>query len=411
MIILVLNAGSSSYKGCLFEMEKAPREEWIAPLWEAEALRKTPGVSSGSLELKAKNSRGKLWQGRIDGKSAIEAIRQMIQTIWEGEAAVLSQGQKIHVAGHRVVHGGQKYIEPVFVTAEVKAGIADLEGLAPLHNQLALEGMETVERAWGPIPQIAVFDTAFHSQIPPESALYPGPYAWGSKGVRRYGFHGISHQDAARRAATLMGRKLETLKLVTCHLGNGCSLAAIQNGRSVETTMGFTPLEGLMMGTRSGSVDPGLLLNLLKRGWYSAVELEDTLERQSGLLGISGISNDMRAIEAARASNPRAELAFRMFVHRLRWHMGAMVASLGGLDAFVFTGGIGENSGPVRAAACTNFRYLGLELDTKKNERTPEDSDIATPESRVRVIVVRAREEGAIARECWRLMAANPPAD
>jgi len=253
-----------------------------------------------------------------------------------------------------------------------------------------------------------VFDTGFHSRLPEPAAVYPGPYEWLAQGIRRYGFHGINHQYCAERTAQVLGKDLRSLKLVTCHLGNGCSLAAIREGRSVDTTMGFTPLEGLMMGTRSGSVDPGILTYLMRRGQLTGQQLDDILNTKSGLLGISGISRDMRQIVAAmKDGHPRAKLAFEIFVHRLQAGIGAMMAVLGGIDVLVFTAGIGENSPEVRAAACANFRFLGLILDAAKNAQSSADQDISVSESAVRVLIVRAQEDWAIARDCWRLMSAR----
>jgi acetate kinase len=307
--------------------------------------------------------------------------------------------------GHRVVHGGQDYRESVEITEEVKKAIAHLATLAPSHNPANLEGIEAIEQHWGSVPQVAVFDTAFHSHLPDAAAIYPGPYEWVEQGIRRYGFHGISHQYCAARAARILGRELASLRLITCHLGNGCSLAAIKNGRSVDTTMGFTPLDGLMMGTRSGAVDPGILIHLLQQSDDSVEHLEHVLNRASGLRGISGVSNDMRQIrEAISQGNSRAQLAWDIYVHRLRSYIGAMLASLGGLDALVFTAGVGENTPDIRAAACEAFGFLGLQLDDEKNAHKPVDIDIATSDSAVRVLVIHTQEDWEIACECWRLV-------
>jgi len=236
------------------------------------------------------------------------------------------------------------------------------------------------------------------------SSPYPGPYEWFEKGIHRYGFHGINHQYCTERAAQLLGREKQSLKIVVCHLGNGCSLAAIEGGRSVGTTMGFTPLDGLMMGTRSGSVDPGILTFLLRQGQLDGQAIDKVLNQESGLLGISGLSGDMRDIVAEmERGHQRAKLAFDIYVHRLRAAIGAMVAVLGGIDALVFTAGVGENSPEVRAAACSTLGFLGLELDSQANRRPSLDQDIASAISRVRVLVIRAEEDWAIAAECWKL--------
>jgi len=234
--------------------------------------------------------------------------------------------------------------------------------------------------------------------------VYPGPYKWFESGIRRFGFHGINHQYCAGRAARLLGKDLNSLKLVTCHLGNGCSVAAIQEGRSVDTTMGFTPLEGLMMGTRSGSVDPGILIFLMRQSHLDIDQIDGELNQNSGLLGISGLSGDMREILAAiRQGHKRAKLAFDIYLHRLRAAIGAMAAGLGGIDALVFTAGVGENSAEVRAAACSRLDFLGLKLDSGKNAKPTLDQDISTADSRIRVLVIRAEEDWAIAGECWKL--------
>jgi acetate kinase len=296
----------------------------------------------------------------------------------------------------------------VVVTPEVKSAIASVATFAPLHSRAELEGMEIAKRLLGDVPQVAVFDTGFHRKMPLAAAVYPGPYEWYEGGIRRYGFHGINHQYCAGRAAQLLGADLKALKLVTCHLGNGCSVAAIRNGRSVDTSMGFTPLEGIMMGTRSGSVDPGILTYLMRQSSLTGDELDEILNRKSGLLGVSGISGDMREILAAmKAGSRRAKLAFDIYVHRLCAGIGAMVAVLGGMDALVFTAGVGENSPEVRAAACDNFAFLGLKPDAEKNARPSLDQDISTDGSSIRALVIRAQEDWAIAQECWKLVRAG----
>jgi acetate kinase len=329
-------------------------------------------------------------------------VEHLLSTLWSGETHAIAAASEIDIVGHRVVHGGPKYEQPVLITPDVKVGIASMSAFAPLHNRAELDGMEIIERLFGAVPQVAVFDTGFHRKMPLESAVYPGPYAWFEGGIRRYGFHGINHQYCAARAAQLLHRNLDSLKLVTCHLGNGCSLAAIRDGHSIDTTMGFTPLEGLMMGTRSGSVDPGILTYLMRQGRLQAQEIDDVLNQQSGLLGISGISGDMRKILAAiRQGNARARLAFDIYVHRLQAGIGALAAVLGGVDALVFTAGVGENSPEVRDATCRNLPFLGISLDPTANTQCSPDQDIATPDSPVRILVIRAEEDWTIARECW----------
>jgi acetate kinase len=292
----------------------------------------------------------------------------------------------------------------------VRAAIASVSPLAPLHIRAELEGMEIVDSVLGAVPQVAVFDTGFHRQMPEAAAIYPGPYEWVEKGIRRYGFHGINHQYCAGRAAQLLRKDVNSLKLVSCHLGNGCSVAAIQGGRSVDTTMGFTPLEGLMMGTRSGSIDPGILTFLMRQENFDAEKIDHLLNQESGLLGISGISGDMRDILSAMQQNhERAKLAFEIYTHRLRGAIGSMAAVLGGVDALVFTAGVGENSPQVRAAACNTLEFLDLKLDRELNSRSFLDCDISTADARVRVLVIRAEEDWAIATECWKLARAATP--
>jgi acetate kinase len=280
--------------------------------------------------------------------------------------------------------------------------------LAPLHTTAALEGIEIVEKVFKEVPQIAVFDTGFHRQMPLESAIYPGPYEWFENNIRRYGFHGINHQYCAGRAAQLLKKDLQSLKIVSCHLGNGCSVTAVEGGRSVDTTMGFTPLDGIMMGTRSGSVDPGILIHLMRRRQLDSQQIDRILNHESGLLGISGISSDMREmLKAVKQGNQRAKLAFDIYVHRLRAAIGSMAAAMGGMDALIFTAGIGENSPQVRAATCERLEFLGIELDQHANANPQLDADISTQQSRVRVWVIRAEEDWTIATECWKMVRAG----
>jgi acetate kinase len=267
-----------------------------------------------------------------------------------------------------------------------------------------LEGIEAIESILGPeVPQFAVFDTAFHSHLPDAAAIYPGPYGWVERGIRRYGFHGISHQYCAQKAAQLLNRDSSDLRLLICHLGNGCSLSAVLNGRCIDTTMGFTPLDGLMMGTRSGAVDPGILIHLLRQEGYDADRLDRELNQESGLKGISGISADLRQVMAAiEAGNAQAKLALDIYIHRLRACMGSMLASLGRLDAVVFTAGVGENSPIVRSLACQAFEFLGLRLDQVQNENHPVNQDIATTDSTIRILVIHTQEDWAIVQDCYR---------
>lgn len=400
MKILVLNSGSSSQKASLYEIERDVPQNPPAATWEGKIE-----WNQGDAQFRVRTSQGANLQKRVKVTSRAEVVEDLLETLWSGEARVVSSPSEINAAGHRVVHGGQEFTQPTLITPQVKAAIAGMSASAPLHNRAELEGIDTLEKKLGAIPQVAVFDTSFHSQLPDAAAVYPGPYEWVSRGIRRYGFHGINHQYCAERTSQLLGRDLHSLKLVTCHLGNGCSLAAIHGGRSIDTTMGFTPLDGLMMGTRSGAVDPGILTYLMREDHLSAEQLDNLLNTKSGLLGISGSSSDMRQVIAEmNAGNSRARLAFDIFVHRLQLGIGAMIAALGGLDALVFTAGIGENSPEVRAAACAKFGFAGVKLDSARNAQGSGDQDISPPGSPVPVFVIRAQEDWAIARACSLLL-------
>jgi len=405
MKILVLNSGSSSQKTALYELVGALPEHPPAPMWEAQIE-----WSGNQADVQVRNLRGAKLKERVQVASRPEAIDRLLSTLSGGNLGVVSSLSEIDVVGHRIVHGGQRFEQATAITPEVKSEIARVSAFAPLHSRAELDGIEVIEKLIGGIPQVAVFDTGFHSRLPQPAAVYPGPYKWLAQGIRRYGFHGINHQYCAERTAQLLGKDLQSLKLVCCHLGNGCSLAAIRDGHSVDTSMGFTPLEGLMMGTRSGSVDPGILTYLMRQGPLTGQQLDDLLNTKSGLLGISGISGDMRQIVAAmKDGHARAKLAFEIFVHRLQAGIGAMIAVLGGVHALVFTAGIGENSPEVRAAACANFEFLNLKLHPAKNSQSPADQEISASDSAVRVLIIRAQEDWAIARDCWRLMSVKKP--
>ncbi len=376
MRALIINAGSSTLKVSLFEVAANLPDLAPPPVWDADAE----------------------WHGHESPGAALDSL-----------IAKMGDRKGIDAVGHRIVHGGDAFHESVRVTPGVEATIARFGELAPEHNHLETAMIQAAARIFGPETlQVAAFDTAFHATLPPAAYVYPGPYEWLAGGIRRYGFHGISHQYVAQRAADMLGGGAKSARMITCHLGNGCSLAAIRDGKSVDTTMGYTPLEGLMMGTRSGSVDPGILIHLVRRGGYCAEDLDRMLNRESGLKGVSGISGDMREIVAAMArGEQRAQLAFDLYTHRLSAGIAGLIPSLGGLDALVFTGGVGENSAPVRAAACERLGFLGLKLDGGKNEPSPDaDSDIAVADSAVRVLVIHTREQWQIAKECYRLFAA-----
>jgi acetate kinase len=397
--ILVLNSGSSSQKSSLFDFGPSLPDSPPVPLWEG----KLQWQGECAL-LEVKNSAGIIQKEEMNFTAREQATAHLLDALTSGKPSVLSNKSEIAVVGHRIVNGGSNYTQPTIITNEVKAAIQSMAVFAPLHNRVELEGIRLIEETFGAIPQVAVFDTAFHSSLPLPAFVYPGPYEWFAQGIRRFGFHGINHQYCGERTAQLLSKSPSSLKIVTCHLGNGCSVAAIQQGKSIDTSMGFTPLDGLMMGTRSGSVDPGILTYLMREQKLTAQSLDDLLNKKSGLLGISGISSDMRQIVSAmNEGNDRAKLAFDIFVHRVRSGIGSMVAALGGLDALVFTAGIGENSSEVRQAACASFNFLGLRLDLAKNASPQSDQDISDTASAGRVLVVRAQEDWSIAREAWKL--------
>jgi acetate kinase len=398
MKILVLNAGSSSHKAALFDFEQGQKPFWRAQLdWTH---------TEGSVELKAETADGREHRAILKTQDKIQGLRWMLQTLVDGPVQLLAGLNEIQAIGHRVVHGGRDYKQSTRVTAGVKDAIRQLFPLAPSHNPANLQGIEAMETILGEVPQVAVFDTAFHAQMPTAASTFPGPYDWVEQGIQRYGFHGTSHRYVALRAAELMGRELKELQLITCHLGNGCSLAAIRGGVSVDTTMGFTPLDGLMMGSRSGSLDPGILIYLMRHDHLTADQIDTLLNKQSGLKGISGSSNDMRQVlELAKQGSDRAQLAFDMFIHSLRRNMGAMLGSLSRLDALVFTAGIGENSVDIWQAACADWPMLNLDLNPDRLKRHKTDQDIAAEGSPVRVFVIHTQEEWAIAQDCVNILA------
>ncbi|MBD2354386.1 acetate kinase [Tolypothrix sp. FACHB-123] len=403
MKILVLNAGSSSQKSCLYDItdETLPKEA-PQPLWEGKV---NWTQDRGVAEIQVKTATGETLQESIYADSRQAHVAYMLYSLTRGATKVIGQLSEIDVVGHRVVHGGQDYRNSTLITEDVKNAIAQLATLAPAHNPAAVEGIEAIEKNLGAVKQVAVFDTGFHATIPDAAAIYPGPYEWVEQGIRRYGFHGISHQYCAQRAADILGKDLASLRLINCHLGNGCSLAAIKDGRSIDTTMGFTPLDGLMMGSRSGSIDPGILIHLLRQSNCSAESLDYVLNKASGLRGISGVSSDLREVITAIAQgNYRAQLAWDIYVHRLCSGIGSMLPGLGGLDVLVFTAGVGEKSPGIRQAVSDALGFLGVKIDPEKNQNDPVDIDIATPESKVRVLVIHTQEDWAIAQQCWQIL-------
>ncbi|WP_193611124.1 acetate/propionate family kinase [Nocardioides lijunqiniae] len=342
---------------------------------------------------------------------------------WEGEddlepvSRFVEEVDDVEAVGHRIVHGGPRLTESVPLEDDVLAYLDSIEDLAPLHNPRAVAGIRVVRQLLPNIPEVACFDTTFHTDLPAAARTYALPQAWNERwSLRRYGFHGLSHAHAVRRAAELVGSDLADLRVVSCHLGAGASLAAVREGRCVDTTMGFTPVEGLVMATRSGSVDPGLLLWLLQHGDQSPAGLADVLEHHAGLKGLSGTSGDLRDVQAARDSGDvDAKLAFEVFIHRLRREIGAMAASAGGLDLLVFTGGIGEHEPEVRSLGAQGAEHLGASIDERVNAVTTSDRDISSPDARARTVVVTASEASEIARETRRVLGSpsthsGPPA-
>jgi acetate kinase len=317
----------------------------------------------------------------------------------------------VDAVGHRVVHGGDRFSGPVRLTPEVEGELAELVDLAPLHQSAALEGISAIARFLPTAPAVASFDTAFHTTMPAEAATYAVPVEWRRRySVRRFGFHGLSHAYASRRAAQVLGRPVEGLRLATCHLGSGASVAAVAHGHSVDTTMGFTPLEGLVMATRSGSVDPGMLLWLVRDRGLSVDEVGEALEHSSGLAALAGTAHMEAVVEAAEAGDELAELAFGVYVHRLNGAVAAMAAAMGGIDAVTFTGGVGENCPEVRARVARSLAFLGVELDEDRNRAPDFDADVSAPMAEVNTVVLRSREDLQIAAEVRATLEEGPSA-
>ena len=395
-VVLVLNSGSSSVKFAL--LVPASGERLMSGL--AERLG-TPAASA-----RIQWSGAAASTGQLPGGSHRAAVSLLLDQL----AAAGYTGGRLLGAGHRVVHGGQRFSASVLVDENVLAALRSISYLAPIHNPANLAGLEAVRAVLPGLPQVAVFDTAFHQTMPPHAYRYAVPDDWFTRyGVRRYGFHGTSHRYVAQRAAVLLGRPQHGLRLVTAHLGNGCSAAAISDGRSVDTTMGLTPLEGLVMGTRSGDVDPGLIGYLARRSGLTADEITDALNNESGLAALSGRGNDMRAITAAAAAgDERSRLALDVFVHRLCRAIAGLVASLGRLDALVFTGGIGENSAEIRSRALHRLGFLGLAEDPVANASHGRGTGgrVSLP-GPVQALVVPTDEELMIARDTARVIAGD----
>ncbi len=397
MSILVINAGSSSLKFGLFDAEAQQTLatgliDWRADPQHAElVIQPSEGASV--------HSRESVKDHRTAVVHAVDKLAKLPGT--HGEAA-----KAITVVGHRVVHGGARFQQPVRVDAHVKAEIAKLAELAPLHNPAALGAIEAAESALPNVPHMAAFDTSFFATLEPRAYIYPVPYAWFTDwGIRRFGFHGISHSYCTGRAAELVGRPASELRTIICHLGNGCSVSAVRAGKAVQTSMGFTPLEGLMMGTRSGSVDPSILLHVQRKRNLNADQIDRALNHESGLLGVSGASSDFRKVKGAAAQgDERARLALAIFADRIRATIGAYAVTMGGVDVLVFTAGIGEHAADLRTTVCEGLQILGLRLDGNQNAKCSPDADVALSDSPGRILVIRTQEELMIARETRRVM-------
>ena len=391
---LVLNIGSSSLKFGLFDAGA------------------TEALINGSVH----------WQGdkaslKIQAGSGKQDQRDCAATDPGGAATVAVQAvlaatadsKTIKAVGHRIVHGGSKFRESVRIDDAVQRDIEELTELAPLHNPPALAGLAAARQALPDVPQVAVFDTTFFRDLPRASAILPVPRQWTEEyGIRRFGFHGISHSYCAARAAEILGNDFSSLRLVICHLGNGCSASAVRGGEPVATSMSFTPLDGLMMGTRSGSIDPSIVLYLQREKSLSRAAIEDALNQQSGLLGVSGVSGDYRKVEeAADGGNDRARLALEIYITRVRAEIGALAATLGGIDALIFAAGVGENSASLRASVCSGLDFMGIHLDRTLNDGQPVDQNIAFPTAEVGILVIHTREELMIAREVRQVVGAE----
>lgn len=393
MKILVLNCGSSSIKYQFIDTSEK--------LALAKGLVERIGMSSAILSHKRYDGDEIKVVGEIlDHNIAIEYVLGVMLSKNHG---VIEDKKDIEAVGHRVVHGGETFSDSVFITDEVIRVLQDNIELAPLHNPPNIKGILAVKRTLPGTPQCGVFDTAFHSGMPPKAYLYGIPYELYKKyKIRRYGFHGTSHFFVSKQAAQILGKNLSEIKIITAHLGNGCSMAAVKNGVSVDTSMGFTPLEGLLMGTRSGDVDPSLILYIMGKEGLSLNEAGTLLNKHSGLIGISGESSDMREILSAKGEQKRAKQAFELFCYRIKKYLGAYTAAMGGLDAFVFTGGIGENSYEVREEVCKDLQFLGIELDNVRNKN--KENLISTDSSRVKVLRIPTNEELVIALDTAKIV-------
>ncbi len=392
MKILVLNCGSSSVKYKLIDTA----EEKVLAEGGVEKI----GLPDGFLKYKQKDGNKAIKElGLTDHKGAVKAVLDILTDAKDG---CIKSYSEIDAVGHRVVHGGEKFAKSVLLTDEVLQQVKDCYDLAPLHNPANVTGIEAVEEILPGIKQVGVFDTAFHQTMPAKSFMYALPYKYYEEdGVRRYGFHGTSHRYVSQRVCEILGVDPKEVKIITCHVGNGGSITAIEGGKSVDTSMGLTPTEGLMMGTRVGDVDPGALTFLMKKHNLTADDLQRVINKESGVGGVSGVSSDMREIEAAvNAGDPRAKLALDMYEQRILKYIGAYAAEMGGVDIIVFTGGVGENQTGLRSNVCKPLAFMGVKLDEDLNAKTRgTDTIISTPDSKVKVVVVPTDEELMIARD------------
>lgn len=391
MEILVINCGSSSLKYQLIDMDN---ETAIA-----QGLVERIGIEGSILTQKVPGREKYIIQAAMNDHEA--AIKTVIAALTDEACGVINSMYQISAVGHRVAHAGERYSSSVLINDEVIEAIEECIKLAPLHNPANIIGINVCRALMPDIPMVAVFDTAFHQTMPEEAFLYALPYElYKEHKIRRYGFHGTSHKFVSSVAARLIGRDIEDLKLITCHLGNGASVAAIKNGKSVDTSMGFTPLEGLAMGTRSGDMDPAIIKYLMEELNLPINEVNDILNKKSGVLGVSGVSSDFRDIEAeAENGDKRAMLALNVFYYRVKKYIGSYIAAMGGVDAIIFTAGLGENSPKTREAVCSNMEFFGVKLDLDKNKVRGKITEISSNDSRIRVFLIPTNEELVIARE------------
>ncbi len=391
MKILVLNCGSSSVK---YKLIDTASEEVLA-----EGGVEKIGLNDGFLKFKFHGSKEIKELGLVNHKGAVEAV---LNILTDARYGCISSLKDIDAVGHRLVHGGTKFSGSVLITDEVKEMVRECYPLAPLHNPANMTGVEAIDALMPGVPQVGVFDTAFHQTMPAKAYMYALPYKYYEEdGLRRYGFHGTSHRYVSQRVCEILGVDIEKQRIITCHIGNGGSITAIVGGKSVDTSMGLTPTEGLMMGTRCGDVDPGALTYLMERRGMSDADIQKMINKESGVAAISGISNDMREIEAAvNAGHERASLALEMYEHRIIKYVGAYAAEMGGVDIIVFTGGVGENQTGVRENVCAPLKFMGVELDKAVNTTVHgTETVISTPTSKVKVVVVPTDEELTIARD------------